>query len=56
MEYIHYNPVEAGFVEHEEDYLYSCPRDFLTRRDLLNYVMWCRCQIGISTSVMLALG
>jgi len=28
LEYIHRNPVEAGFVEHEEDYLYISARDF----------------------------
>jgi hypothetical protein len=28
LEYIHRNPVEAGFVEQEEDWLYSSARNF----------------------------
>jgi REP element-mobilizing transposase RayT len=38
--YIHYNPVEAGFVELEEDYLYSSARDFHGKKGLieLSYV------------------
>ena len=28
INYIHYNPVEAGFVEHEWEYLYSSARDY----------------------------
>ncbi len=41
MNYIHKNPVEAGFVEHEEDYLYSSARDFFNRKGLieLSYVV-----------------
>lgn len=33
MEYIR-NPVEAGFAEHEEDYLYNSARDFFDKRGL----------------------
>ncbi len=41
MEYIHRNPVEAGFVENEEDYLYSSARDFFDKKGLveLSYVV-----------------
>lgn len=35
MEYIHSNPVEAGFVENEEDYLYSSARDFYDKKGLI---------------------
>lgn len=33
--YIHLNPVKAGFVEHEEDYLYSSARDFYNKKGLI---------------------
>jgi putative transposase len=36
MEYIHRNPVEAGFVENEEDYLYSSARDFYNKKGLVD--------------------
>lgn len=41
LEYIHRNPVEAGFVENEEDYLYSSARDFYDKKGLieLSYVV-----------------
>ncbi len=41
MEYIHRNPVEAGFVENEEYYLYSSARDFFDQKGLveLSYVV-----------------
>jgi putative transposase len=41
LEYIHKNPVEAGFVENEEDYLYSSARDFFNKKGLieLSYVV-----------------
>ncbi|MBN8651370.1 MAG: transposase [Cytophagales bacterium] len=41
MNYIHRNPVEAGFVENEEDYLYSSARDFFGKKGLveLSYVV-----------------
>jgi len=35
LSYIHQNPVEAGFVENEEDYLYSSARDFYGKIGLL---------------------
>jgi len=35
LNYIHYNPVEAGFVEKEEDYLYSSARDFYDKKGLI---------------------
>lgn len=35
LNYIHQNPVEAGFVELEEDYLYSSARDFHNEKGLL---------------------
>ncbi len=41
LQYIHLNPVEAGFVEHEEDFLYSSARDFHGKKGLieLSYVV-----------------
>ena len=40
MEYIHQNPVKAGFVEKEEDWLHSSARDFHGGKGLLelNYI------------------
>jgi putative transposase len=35
LSYIHQNPVEAGFVENEEDYLYSSARDFYGKKGLI---------------------
>ena len=35
LEYIHYNPVAAGFVDRPEDYLYSSARDILVGKDCL---------------------
>ena len=35
MDYIHYNPVEAGFVENEENYPFSSDRDFFERKGLI---------------------
>jgi len=35
LEYIHMNPVEAGFVEKAEDYVYSSARDFYGRKGLI---------------------
>lgn len=32
MNYIHYNPVEAGIVDKPEDYLYSSARDYINAR------------------------
>jgi putative transposase len=41
LQYIHYNPVEAGFVENVEDYWYSSARDFHGKKGLieLSYVV-----------------
>jgi putative transposase len=36
LEYIHRNPVEAAFVEHEEDWLYSSARDFHSKKGLID--------------------
>ena len=33
LNYLHYNPVEAGFVEKPEDYLYSSAIDYYTDRN-----------------------
>jgi hypothetical protein len=33
--YIHYNPVEAGFVENDYDYIYSSARDFAEIKGLV---------------------
>ncbi len=35
LKYIHQNPVRAGIVELEEEYIYSSARDFYNRRGLL---------------------
>lgn len=35
LNYIHHNPVEAGFVENEEDYLHSSARNFYSREGLI---------------------
>jgi len=32
LKYLHYNPVEAGFVEKPEDYLYSSAIDYYTNK------------------------
>ncbi len=34
-DYIHYNPVKAGIVEHGEDYLYSSARFYYNKKCLL---------------------
>ena len=41
LQYIHNNPVVAGIVEKEEDYLYSSARDFYGMQGLieLSYVV-----------------
>jgi putative transposase len=41
MDYVHHNPVEAGFVENEEDWLYSSARDFYGKKGLieLSYIV-----------------
>jgi putative transposase len=39
MDYLHYNPVEAGFVSSPEDYLYSSARDYCGEKGLLELVL-----------------
>jgi len=39
LEYIHYNPVVAGFVDRPEDYLYSSARDYVGRKGLLDIIL-----------------
>jgi len=36
INYIHNNPVEAGFVEYLEQYLYSSARDYADEKGLVN--------------------
>jgi putative transposase len=36
LEYIHQNPVKAGIVEKQEDYLHSSARDFYGKKGLLD--------------------
>ena len=35
LDYIHNNPVEAGFVDHPEDYIYSSARNYAELKGLL---------------------
>jgi REP element-mobilizing transposase RayT len=35
LHYVHRNPVASGFVEHEEDWLYSSARDFYGKKGLI---------------------
>jgi hypothetical protein len=35
LDYIHYNPVEAGFVETPEEYLHSSARDYCGGKGLI---------------------
>ena len=39
LNYIHDNPVAAGFVDRPEDYLYSSARDYIGRRGLLEITL-----------------
>jgi putative transposase len=39
MNYIHNNPVEAGFVDRPEDYLYSSARDYCQRKGLIDIII-----------------
>ena len=39
LEYLHNNPVEAGFVSRPEDYLYSSARDYAGEKGLLEELM-----------------
>lgn len=40
MNYIHENPVKAGFVEKEEDYLYSSARNYAGLKGLIDVDLW----------------
>ncbi len=40
LDYIHKNPVEAGFVENEEEYLYSSARYFYDKKGLIELCYW----------------
>ena len=39
LNYIHYNAVEAGYVESVEDYLYSSAKDYADERGLIEIVL-----------------
>lgn len=39
LNYIHCNPVKAGFVEHPEEWLYSSAKDYAGKKGLLDVVM-----------------
>jgi hypothetical protein len=39
LNYVHLNPVEAGFVEHPEAYLYSSARDYAGDKGLLDLIL-----------------
>ena len=39
LNYIHNNPVKAGFVEKPEDYLYSSARDYIGIKGLIDVDM-----------------
>ncbi|TXK37485.1 transposase [Pontibacter qinzhouensis] len=39
LDYLHHNPVEAGFVEQPQDYLYSSARDYAGQEGLLDVIL-----------------
>ncbi|GAB2518111.1 REP-associated tyrosine transposase [Spirosoma aerophilum] len=39
LDYIHNNPVEAGFVDEPEDYLYSSARNYAGRKGLIDVIL-----------------
>ncbi|WP_240543595.1 transposase [Spirosoma foliorum] len=39
LAYIHNNPVEAGFVDEPEDYLYSSARNYAGRKGLIDVIV-----------------
>jgi len=39
LDYIHNNPIEAGFVERPEDYLYSSARDYYGMKGLIDIIL-----------------
>jgi hypothetical protein len=45
LDYIHYNPVEAGFVLLPEDYLYSSAKDYYTTTKGLLDIVFMESQI-----------
>lgn len=38
IDYIHDNPIEAGFVEYNYEYLYSSARDYSGKKGLVNII------------------
>ena len=39
LDYLHLNPVEAGFVEEPWEYLYSSARDYAGNKGLLDVIL-----------------
>jgi putative transposase len=39
LKYIHYNPVEAGFVEKEEDWLYSSAKNYYGLKGVIEVIL-----------------
>jgi hypothetical protein len=39
IDYIHHNPVEAGFVENDYEYLHSSARDYAGNKGLVNIAL-----------------
>ena len=39
IDYTHYNPVEAGFVEYDHEYLYSSARDYCDIKGLVSVII-----------------
>jgi len=39
LDYMHYNPVEAGLVEKPEDYLYSSARNYCGRKGMIDIIL-----------------
>ncbi len=39
LNYIHYNPVEAGIVTRPEDYLYSSAGDYAGEKGMVNVIL-----------------
>jgi len=39
LEYLHFNPVKAGFVEHPKDWKYSSAKDYYGKKGLLDIVI-----------------
>ena len=47
LEYIHQNPVKAGFVEKPEDYLYSSARDYHGMKGLIQMIFPYPCIVTV---------